>query len=61
MANLFDDDEIIIDRDIFTLLDKAEKVVKDRKVDDYTRKALEKIKTQHTYINRIEQLFSYLQ
>jgi hypothetical protein len=61
MANLFDEDEIIIDRDIFTLLDKAEKVVKDKKVDDYTRKALEKVKTQHTYINRIEQLFSYLQ
>jgi spore maturation protein CgeB len=61
MANLFDEDEIIIDRDMFTLLDKAEKVIKDKKVDDYTRKALEKVKTQHTYINRIEQLFSYLQ
>lgn len=61
MANLFDEDEIIIDRDISTLLDKAQKVVRDRKVDDYTRKALEKVKNEHTYINRIEQLFSYLQ
>lgn len=60
MANLFDEDEIIIDRDISILLDKAEKVIKDKKVDDYTRKALEKVKREHTYINRIEQLFSYL-
>lgn len=59
-ANLFDDDEIIIDKDIATLLDKAEKVVKDKKVDDYTRKALEKVKNEHTYINRIQELFSYL-
>jgi len=60
MADLFDEDEIIIDRDIFTLLDKAEKVVKDKKVDDYTKKALEKVKRHHTYLNRIEELFSYL-
>lgn len=30
LANLFDDDEIIIDRNISNLLDKAEKVVKDK-------------------------------
>ena len=60
MANLFDEDEVIIDRDIFTLLNKAEKVIKDRKVDDYTRKALEKVRNEHTYINRIKELFSYL-
>ena len=29
MANLFDEDEVIIDRDIFTLLNKAEKVFKE--------------------------------
>lgn len=60
VANLFSEDEVIVDRDIFSLLDKAQKVVKDKKVDDYTRKALEKVKNEHTYINRIEQLFSYL-
>ncbi len=60
LANLFDEDEIIIDKDISVLLDKAEKVIKDKKVDYYTRKALEKVKNKHTYINRIEQLFSYL-
>jgi len=57
LANLFDEDEIVIDRHIPALLDRAEKIVKDRKVDGYTRKALEKVKNHHTYINRIEELF----
>lgn len=60
VANMFDEDEVVIDRDIPTLLDKGAKIVYDRKVDDYTRKALEKVKKEHTYINRIEQLFSYM-
>lgn len=60
MADIFDEDEIIIDRDIFKLLDKAAKVVKDRKVDIYTSKAIEKVRCHHTYLNRIEELFSYL-
>ena len=60
VANLFDDDEVIIDKDISVLLDRAKKIVHDKKVDDYTRKALEKVKQKHTYINRIEELFSYL-
>lgn len=60
MADLFDEGEVIIDRDIFSLLDKAAKVVKDRKVDDYTSKAIEKVRNHHTYLNRIEELFSYL-
>ena len=60
MANIFDEDEIIIDRNISKMMEKAEKVVKDRKVDEYTRKALEKVKEKHTYINRIHELFSYL-
>ncbi len=61
VANVFDEDEVLIDRDVSVLLDKAAKVVKDKKVDEYTRKAINKVKTEHTYINRIEQLFSYLQ
>lgn len=61
MANLFPDDEIIIDGNIFHMMEKAEKVIKDKKVDDYTKKAIERVKNEHTYINRIEELFSYLQ
>jgi hypothetical protein len=60
MANLFDDDEIIIDSDIFKMMEKAEKVIKDKKIDEYTSKALLKVKEKHTYVNRIEELFSYL-
>lgn len=58
--NLFDDDEVIIDRDIFKMMEKAEKVIKDKKVDEYTKKAVRKVKEKHTYINRIDELFSYL-
>ncbi len=60
LAELFDDDEIIIDRDIFKMMEKAEKVIKDRKVDNFTKKALENVKNNHTYINRINELFTYL-
>jgi hypothetical protein len=42
------------------MIDKAQQIIKDKKVDDYTRKAFEKVKEKHTYINRIDELFSYL-
>ncbi len=58
--NLFDEDEVIVDRNIFKMMSKAEKIIKDRKVDEYTKKAFEKVKNHHTYINRIEELFGYL-
>ncbi len=58
--NLFDDDEVIVERDIFRMMEKAEKIIIDKNVDSYTRKAIEKVKNQHTYLNRIEELFSYL-
>ena len=58
--NLFDDDEVIVDRNIFKMMAKAEKVVKEKRVDEYTKKAFEKVKEKHTYINRIEELFSYI-
>jgi spore maturation protein CgeB len=58
--NLFDDDEVIVDRNIGKMIEKAEKIIKDHKVDEYTKKALEKVKEKHTYLNRIDELFSYL-
>lgn len=58
--NLFDDDEVIVDRDIFKMMDKAEKIIKEKRVDEYTKKAFEKVRDNHTYLNRIEELFSYL-
>ena len=41
-------------------MEKAEKVIKDRRVDEYTKKAFEKVKEKYTYINTIESLFSVL-
>lgn len=61
VADLFDDDEVIIEKDIFDLLDKAAKVVNEKRVDEYTKKAIEKVREKHTYINRIQELFTYLQ
>lgn len=58
--NLFDNDEVIVDRDIWKMMDKAQQIIKDKKVDSYTHKAIEKIKNNHTYLNRIDELFSYL-
>ena len=58
--NLFDDDEVIVDRDIWKMMDKAQQVIKDKQVDQYTRKAIQKVKERHTYLNRIDELFSYL-
>ena len=57
---LFDDDEVICDRKIWKMMEKAEKVIRDRKVDDYTKKAFQKVKEKYTYINTIESLFSAL-
>ena len=57
---LFDDDEVICDRNIWKMMEKAEKVIKDRRVDEYTKKAFEKVKEKYTYINTIESLFSVL-
>ena len=57
---LFDEDEIICDRNIWKMMEKAERCIKDRKVDDYTKKAFEKVKNNYTYINLIEKLFSAL-
>lgn len=58
--NIFNDDEIIIDRDIWKMMDKARQIIEDKKVDEYTKKAFDKVKERHTYINRIDELFSYL-
>ncbi len=58
--NLFDDDEVIVDRNIWNMMDKAQQVIKDKKVDQYTQKAIQKVKEKHTYLNRIDELFSYL-
>lgn len=58
--NLFDNDEVIVDRNIGKMMEKAERIIRDKKVDQYTKKALKKVKEEHTYINRIEELFSYL-
>ena len=57
---LFDEDEIICDRNIGKMMEKAERVIKDRKVDEYTKKAFRKVKEKYTYINTIESLFSAL-
>lgn len=57
---LFDDDEVIVDKNIWKMMMKAQKIIKDRKVDLYTKKAFEKVKEKHTYINRINELFAYL-
>lgn len=58
--NLFDDDEVIVDRNIWGMMDKAQQVIRDKKVDDYTKKAFKKVKEKHTYLHRIDELFSYL-
>jgi spore maturation protein CgeB len=60
MANIFDENEIIIDRDIWRLLEETERVIHDKRVDNYTRNALERVKREHTYVNRIEELFNFL-
>lgn len=57
---IFDEDEIICDRNIRKMMEKAEKVITDKKVDEYTKKAFEKVKEKYTYINMIEMLFSAL-
>ncbi len=58
--NLFDDDEVVVDRDIRKMMDKTQQIIKDKRVDSYTQKAIQKVKEKHTYINRIDELFSYL-